>query len=378
VKAGPYEVLPQTFLSLWLNLADSARTMALGWPRKAGSPAEIAAASLRENARGELWAGTGHFHFMWAADFGKTVRGAWETLGPDYLGGLIDSMTDESFRHGYVTTCFRGGRGFDMPWPRGDGLPWLVFAHEERRARTGRSPDAVRLKALQGLLDGYEATHFQDGLIAPSIAGDWVDTVRRPSSTYNNLCALMMLRSAPGLGLKARHGADEFERDLLASRWRAQGFLTDSHGVETPSADAAVVALYLGLLPGARREALATWLEASGLLDPIPMTCAAGRSDAHVPFLTHLTGGYHLSRWLHLGLMALNGLKRQGRDVSARLAAVERVIARHGQVVEAVLDDGRPYLSPFLSCERGLSMAAGQYLELLTKGTGTFVNTLGR
>lgn len=368
MKAGPYEVLPETFLGLWLNFADSMRAIALGWPRKSGSPAGIAAESLRDNARGVLYAGTGHFRFMWAADFGKTVRGAWDVLGPDYLGGLIDKMTDESSRHGYVTTCFRGDRGFDMPWPRADGLPWLIFAHFERSIRAHRMPDSVRLKALQSLIDSYERSHFEDGLIAPSITGDWVDTVRRPSSTYNNLCALMMLKLAPRLGLRTKHDAPAFEKALLTSRWRAQGFLTDSHGVETPGADAAVVALYLGLLDSSHREALAVWLENSGLLDPIPMTCAAGRSDAHVPLLTRLTGGYHLSRWLHLGLMALNGLRRQGRDVSARRHAVERVILRHGQVVEAVHDDGRPYLSPFLSCERGLSMAAGQYLELLRVG----------
>lgn len=367
MRLGPYEVLPETALGVWLNLADSLRTIALGWPRKTGSPADMARETLRDNARAVLHAGTGHFRFMWAADFGKTVRGAWDTLGPDYLGGLIDRMTDESSRHGYVTTCFRESRGFDMPWPRADGLPWLVFAHEERRRRAGRVPGAARLQALQALIDRYEDAHIEDGLIAASVTGDWVDTVRRPSSTYNNLCCLMMLRLAPGLGLRTRHDADAFEKALVASRWRAQGFLTDAHGVETPSADAAVLALYLGLLDAPRREALAVWLESGGLLDPVPMRCAAGRSGAHVPPLTRLTGGYHLSRWLHLGLMALNGLRRHGRDVSARREAVERVFRRHGQVVEAVHDDGRPYLSLFLSCERGLSMAAGQYLELMER-----------
>lgn len=64
--------------------------------------------------------------------------------------------------------------------------------------------------------------------------------------------------------------------------------------------------------------------------------------------------------------LALNGLRRQGRDVRARLAAVETVIVRHGQMLEVVDDLGEPYRSFFLSCERGLSMAAGQYLELLS------------
>lgn len=364
MRLGPYALSAETFQALALNAADSWRTALLGWPRLPGGPAEIAAASLRANAREVLWAGSGHFRFMWAADFGKTLRGAWGALGADYLGGLVDFMTDESARLGRVPSCFRAGRGFDMPWPRGDGLPWLVFAHAERLARAGLAPDERRRRALQALLDGYEDSHFEEGLISPSVTGDWVDTVRRPSSTYNNLCALMMLRLAPSLGLRPRHQPSSMEASLLERRWRGV-WLADAHEDETPSADGAVAALYLGLLDPVRRAALADWLEGSGLLDPIPMRCAAGRQQTDVPWLTRLAGGYHLSRWLHLGLMALNGLRREGRDVSARRAAVEAVILRHGQVVEAVDDEGRPYLSLFLSCERGLSMAAGQYLELL-------------
>ncbi|MDE2314395.1 MAG: hypothetical protein KGL04_09510 [Elusimicrobia bacterium] len=363
MNIGPYSVTSRMFQSLALNAADAARLSLFGWPKQDGAPADLARAALRANAREELWAGRGHFHFMWTADFGKSLRGAWIALPEDYLSGLIGFMTDESARLGHVPSCFRGGRGFDMPWPRADGLPWLVFAHAWRREKTGQGPDESRRRALQSLLDSYEEKNFEDGLISPRVTGDWVDTVRRPSSTYNNLCAIMMLRLAPDLGLRPRHDAGKMEAGIFERRWRGDYF-ADAHQSEAPSADGAVAALYLGLGPAAARERLADWLENSGLLDPIPMRCAIGRESAHVPLLTRLTGGYHLSRWPHLGLMALNGLKRQGRDVSVRRAAIENLFRRHGQIVEAVDDAGEPYKSLLLSCERGLSMAAGQYLEL--------------
>jgi hypothetical protein len=63
--------------------------------------------------------------------------------------------------------------------------------------------------------------------------------------------------------------------------------------------------------------------------------------------------------------MWLNGLKRLGRDVSEGRARLDALIERHGHVLEAVNDDGSPYESLVLSSERGLTMAAAQYLELV-------------
>ncbi|MDE1976521.1 MAG: hypothetical protein KGI84_04590, partial [Elusimicrobia bacterium] len=72
MNIGPYSVTPRMFESLALNAADSLRLMLMGWPKQEGEPADLARAALRANARQELWAGSGHFHFMWAADFGKS------------------------------------------------------------------------------------------------------------------------------------------------------------------------------------------------------------------------------------------------------------------------------------------------------------------
>jgi hypothetical protein len=366
VIVGPYDVTPEMLAGLALNAADSWRVCLFGLPRgPQAPPADVAAAALRRNARGVLWAGTGHFRFLWIADFGKALTGAWETLGVEYLGAQIELMTSQSARLGRVPSCFRSSRGFDMPWHRGDGLPWLIFSHAELARRGGRAPGEPQRRALQVLLDRYEAEWLEPGgLLSERMRGDWVDTIRRPSSTYNNLCVLMMLRRAPELGLTARADADAFAARLLAERWRGDHF-RDHARTEALGVDAAVLALYLRSFPREILSAAADRLESLRLDEPWPMRAGAEPYDPRtVPLLTRLAPGYHRAHWLHLGLMWLNGRRRLGRDVARGRAAVEALIARHGVVPEAVEADGSPYRSFFISCERGLTMAAGQYLEL--------------
>lgn len=364
---GPYDVTPEMLAGLALNAADSWRVNLLGLRRSAeSSPREIAAASLRRNAREVLWAGEGHFRFLWIADFGKALTGAWDVLGADYLGVQIEKITHESDRLGRVPSCFRSGRGFDMPWHRGDGLPWLIFSHAELAKRKNRAPDEPFRRSLQGLIDRYEAQWLPPGrLLSEDMRGDWVDTIRRPSSTYNNLCVLMMLRRAPELGLRTRADAGAFASLLLKDRWRGDHFRDDAR-TDRLSVDAAVLALYLRSFPDDVLSAAAGRLAALRLDEPWPMRVSAeGYDPSAVPLLTRLAPGYHRAHWLHLGLMWLNGLRKLGRDVARGRAAVEALIARHGAVPEAVEADGSPYRSFFISCERGLTMAAGQYLELI-------------
>lgn len=364
MKLGPYAATPEALFSVALNATDAWRLAVEGVRRAPGdTPAEIASGVLRRNAGAVLNAGEHHFRFMWVSDFGKSLRGAWGTLGADYLGGQIDLMTRESARLGRVPSCFRW-RGFDMPWPRGDSLPWLIFCHAELARRTGLAPEAKTRAILQSLFDGYEATHFRDGLISPAITGDWADTVRRPSSTYNNLCALLALREAPALGVKTTVDAASFSRRLLEDRWRGDHF-RDHAATDALSVDSAVLALYLGLFEKPLLEKAADKITAEGFDRPWPIRCAAAPHDGStVPLLTRLVSGYHRAAWLHLGAMWLNGLKRLGRDVAPGRANLDSLINRHGHVLEAVNDDGTPYESLVLSSERGLTMAAAQYLEL--------------
>lgn len=366
MTVGPYAVTPELVASLALNAWDSWRVCLFGLPRAPeGTPAELAAGALRRNAGAVLTAGEGHFRFLWIADFGKALTGAWKTLGVDYLAAQIERATDESIRLGRVPSCLRVARGFDMPWHRGDGLPWLVFAQAELARRRGRGPDEARRRGLQRLIDAYEEEWLRGGLLSEEMRGDWVDTIRRPSSTYNNLCVLMMLRRAPELGLNTRTEAGGFAARLLSDRWRGDHF-RDHARTEAVSVDAAVLALYLGCYPPEILRAAASKLEALRLDEPWPIRVCAGPYDpGTVPWVTRLAPGYHRAHWLHLGLMWLNGRRRLGLDVSRGRAAVEELFLRHGVVPEAVEADGSPYRSPFISCERGLTMAAGQYLELL-------------
>lgn len=362
MKIGPYAVAPESLFSLALVVIDAWRLKLRGIPRLPGtSAAAIAAEVLRRNARAVLNAGSGHYWFMWVADFGKAVRGAQRALPLEYLRAQVAGMVRESGRQGRVTSCFDRFHGFDMPYYRGDNLPWLLHAAVEVG---GLDDPALRL-VLERLLDDYERTHFKDGLIDPAITGDWMDTVLRPSSTYNNICALHMLGCAARLGFETCMRPADLEARILERRWRGDRF-TDHEGTEETGVDAGVTALYLGLFPAEVREAIARRFEASALVEPYPIRVAERDYDRRlIQPLARLTAGkYHSLNWLHMGLMYLNGLRRLGRDVAAARARIEALILKHGNVIELVDERGEPYFTPLFACEVGLTMAAAQYLEL--------------
>ncbi len=365
MRLGPYSLTRESLASVARNTLDSLRVQALGIPSLPGAnAAEIAAEVLRRNARRVLYAGSGHFHYMWVSDFGKALRGALRALPAAYLRRQVSWMIRESSRLGRVPSVFSHRRGFDMPYWRGDNLPWLVISVAELKRWTGEEPAAAERSALSALLTDYGRTYLSQGLLPQSVTGDWVDTILRPSSTYNNVCVLQMLRKARSLGLAVPAAPEEFEDRLLGERWR-DGMLTDHAESIEPGVDAAAWALYFGLFDEARRRSMARVIEASGLVRPFPLRVAARRHEARLmPPLTRLSPDYHNCIWLHLGLAYLNGLKRLGADVSSAKAALSRVVRTHRNFVESFTPAGEPYRTPLFSTEYGLTMAAGQYLEL--------------
>jgi hypothetical protein len=370
MKFGLYDITIEAALTLMYIALDAQRVRLGGIPRFTGdTPEQIAEAVLRQNAGKILNAGTGHFRFMWVSDFGKAIRGMHGTVQPEYLENLIETMIVESSKRNEVPTCFngwRGGRGFNMPYARGDSLPWLVHAIYEQQRLTGNMTTALQhRKILQKLIDKWEAVHLDDGLVAKSITGDWMDTVLRPSSTYNNLCALHMFRLSSHLGITTKTDANVFEKKLLQDRFRGS-YLTDYADTERPSVDGAVIALYLGLGSPDFRIKLADYLETTQFDSPYPIR---GTSQPYpkelISPIARGSAQYHSAIWLHLGLMYLNGLKLLGRDTQIQREKVDKLIMKHGTVLETLHPDGQPYHTPFHATEYGLTMAAGQYLELI-------------
>jgi hypothetical protein len=366
LKIGPYAVSLEGLPSLGKNVFDSLRVRVRGIPPAQGdNPVEISRDVIRKNARKVLWAGQGHFHYMWVSDFAKAFRGLTHAVSPSYARGLIDYMIRESFRKGRVTSCFTADHGFDMPYYRADNLPLLVYSVAEYCRWVG---DRRLLEegeaALQWLISRYEETHFKDGLLDPDQTGDWMDTVLRPSSTYNNVCALMMLKTARSLGLKTRMEPGELEKALLKARWRGDHF-TDYAGTDRLSVDGGVLALYFGLFDASVRDALVKRFEGSELVAPFPIKASPEPYEQRLlPLISKFSSGYHSAIWLHLGIMYANGLKRNGKPYTHHKAKFDALIMKHRHVLEAFDGDGEIYQTPFHSTEYGLSMAAGQYLEL--------------
>jgi hypothetical protein len=366
MRLGPYAAEPEGLKTLVIAAGGALRMKLFGLPRVPGAtPVEIAQNVLRANAQGVLRAGSEHFWPMWPSDFGKAFKGAEHALEPGYLREQIERMILESARLGRVTSCFSTSRGFDMPWWRGDNLPWLIIALAEYGRWTGDGKLAeARRNELQTLISSYEAESMEDGLISRRVTGDWMDTILRPSSTYNNVCALRMFQLAPSLGLKAKTDPVAMEKKLLDDRWR-DGCLADYSGADRWSVDAGVLALYLELFTPEHRDSIIAKIEASGVAEPFPIRSSPEPyPDALISPLAKLASDYHSTIWLHLGAMYLNGLKKAGRDVSARKAKLDELTLRHGNCLETLGLDGKPWWTPFFACEPGLSMAAGQYLEL--------------
>ncbi|MBI4676402.1 MAG: hypothetical protein HY748_02345 [Elusimicrobia bacterium] len=362
---GPYTVTAEGVVSLARHVADSIRVRARGIPALPGdNPVEIAGEVLRRNARKVFMAGAGHLRFMWVTDSGLAMRGAEKVLPLTYLRDLIRFMVAESRRLGRVPSCFRPGRGFDAPYWRGDNLPWLVISAAEYSRWTGMELGKDEALSLQWLLNDYCRRHFRDGLLADSVTGDWMDTILRPSSTYNNICALKMLQDASVLGLRAPIDPKALETEILRVRWRGDHFVDCSVGDEM-GVDAGVFALYFGLFKKDLRDLIIKRVEREGLTRPCPMRASLSRHDESLMGpLTRFSPGYHSAVWPHLGLVYLNGLRRAGKDYSAHKAAVEALVMKHRNFVEALNPEGGLYSTWAHSTDYGLSMAAGQYLEL--------------
>jgi hypothetical protein len=359
MKIGNYEINHYAILTGLRILKASMTTRLFPFDKKRSRDAEeVIEGNVRD---GIIRSGSLQFKYMWVVDLGVGFRGIKTVIDGDLIRSILERMVDESARKGYVPSCFSSNSSFDIPWKRADNLPWLIFMLKEEGGLLEERGDEVEL-----LFKNWVAGNFDMGEIKKEVKGDWIDTYLRPSSTYNNLCALKMFKILePYASIK--DGTEELEDSLLKKRWTNGHFIDYEGSGDYLVGDANGLALYFELFDREIREEIAETLITSGLMDPIPMRLGVYNGYGHEmrPFFTNFSSSYHTtSVWPHLGLMALNGLKKLGKEYERYKRSIEALIEDEG-FIEVLGKRGRPYSTIFHRSERNLTMFAGQYLELL-------------
>ena len=374
LKLGAYNIHRDSLRLFWLILLNNLRTKFFGVPkRKRKGLIAMAKEVLKENSTKNLvFAGRGHFRLMWISDFSVALKGLSKILPSAQIERILQFVIDQSIKHGYVTTSFSFWRALDLPYSRGDSFPWLMYAVKQYTLLSKqRRFLRVNRDKLQQLLTSYQK-HFlgKNGLVKLTATGDWADTIKRPSSTWNNLLSLYVAKNTQSLGLTSLIDWRVCQKAILATRFNKK-FLTDYAGSTMPSVDAPILALYLGLFAKSVRVKLANWLDSQSNLLSASSPARAAVSDYPkniTPLGTRMfCFGYHSrAHWLHLGLMWANGLKSMNKDYKELKRSVEKSVKRYRNFVEVVDLKGNLFRK-FLSSDHGFTMSAGQYLELVTK-----------
>ena len=368
VGVGPYAWDREGLRTLLAIVGDRRRVVHVGFPRLQGdTPADVAVSTLRQNAGPVLSAGGGHFRAMWTADTGKAFRGAMRALPRAYLVGLVDRMLRESAPLGRVPTAWTERAHHELPWPRADNAPWLMhmaveLGDDDLLARRERDLERVYTAWFDRHID------TRSGLLRREVRGDWMDTVPRESSTYNNLCALRAYAIAQRLGLRGAPAPyDEAVEAILARRWTGSHLRAHAQAGDYVAADAAVPALYLDVMPAWVQRKMARTLADSRLVDPVPLRAREGKPQRDkLPTLTKFAPSYHTTIWTHLGLMMCVGMKRLEMPWRPLVAPIEKLVMEHGTFFETLDLQGEPYVRRFLATEYHFTMAAGPYLELVS------------
>ncbi|MEK7595380.1 MAG: hypothetical protein AAB443_02205 [Patescibacteria group bacterium] len=373
LKIGHLLFYAETLHVIYLILLNSAKTHLMGIPpRKEEDLTTMAKNILLENLHFPLvYAGQGHFKLMWLADFAMAFNGLFKVIEADKLKRVIQFMINTSYKQNHVFTSYSNKAGFDAPYSRADSLPWLLHCVSQHTTLTNTKDllNANRQK-LELLLSGYEETYCdKDGLIKDSVVGDWIDTIKRPSSTWNNILALYTFKMARHLNLKTAVSLEKLEIKLLEQRYK-DGYLLDYFDSAFSSLDSAVLALYLELFDKTVRTNLALKLKNASNTTSIPCAIKPALQNypkSITPLVTRLTcDGYHSKAcWPHLGLMYLNGLRSLNIPYTNELDSIEKVFWKHKNFVEVVSDDGN-FFKKILTSDHSFTMAAGQYLELIS------------
>lgn len=335
---------------------------------------EIAKKIAKENAKDVFVAGKTHFNYMWITDLAVAFKGIKKVLPSLYLQKQLQRIIDDSYILGYVPTCYSKTENFNMPFKRQDNLPSLIHAlyYLDKEANVkGNSDFEVDVTAknnkekIKILYEKYmqEYYDFDNNILRQDAIHDWMDTIRRPSSTFSNLFLLNMFKKYEEL-FKEKTPYKKCEKAILEKRWNGKYFIDYDNCDSYLCTDANVPALYFDLFSEDIQDKICASIESSELLFPLPMKTREGEYEC--TFVAVLWArNYHSLIWPHLGLMYLNGLKRMHRPYESHLKRFEKNANEYKNFLEVLDMKGKPFVAPFFITEHGFSMAVGQYLELL-------------
>jgi hypothetical protein len=371
IRISSYTIYKETIVTALSIPIDNLKVRLFGIPRmKYRNLRELAKNVLKRNLidRNVVLAGWGHFRLMWVADTAVAFAGLKQVLPKQALRRIIQHIIDASDRRGYVTAGFSNKRAIDIPYHRGDSLPWLLYMCDRYMDWYHDKAFLKRNKRkIQKLIKSYEQqTIGADGLVHEHIRGDWADTLKRPSSTWNNIMELFVLRFADKYAFALTKIPKDLEKRIISKRLKGT-FLVDHAGSDLPSIDGMILALYLGIFGPAVRRKLAVFLETHADRFPSVPTVKDFPKKLVTKLSRIIAPGYHTqASWIHLGLMMVNGYKRLGRNYKDRLTVIESVVEKYGNFIEIVNDKGEIFRKGITS-EYGFTMSAGQYLEAVKK-----------
>lgn len=369
MKFQGYDIYTDTFFMIKNILLDSVKVHLQGVPKiKAKNLKETAKIVLRKNLKNNkvLYAGWGHYKLMWLADLGVAFKGLSLACNHNNLKSILEHILKISLENNKIFSCYSLKKGSDIPYERADSLPWLIYCLYQYEVIT-KDKNLVKKyrNFLQEQIINFELKYLDsEGIIKNNVTGDWIDTIKRPSSTWNNLCTLKLLYLSRKLNFKTKFNPVEIEKKLLQKRI-FKNYLTDYSGSKDASVDGSALALYFKIFSKKIRSLIYKKMEGLDIFDP----CLARASIINYPasfkpILTRLTAeGFHqTARWPHLGLMILNGLKNIGTERKDYFMKINSVMLKHSNFLETVDRKGN-ILTTLLTSEYGFSMTAGQYLE---------------
>jgi len=368
MNLGVFELNKESIIHIPRSIKSSLRTKLFGIPKAKGSNlVEIASSILKENARDVLIAGQGHFTYMWVTDFAKAFVGAAKVLPQAYLKAQLQRIIDDSYKEGYVPTCYAKKHIFNMPFRRQDNFTLLVHAFYNY-VKIFKDKEFLKnnKSKIEFLYNNYMRQYFdfKKFILKKTAINDWMDTIARPSSTYSNLCLLNAFNLCKRLKLNVKTFEKETEKALI-KRWNGKYFLDYEGSDDYLSADANVFVLYFNLFSKKIKKQIFETMEKSNLVIPFPLKARDGEYGDQKLFTTISTANYHSLIWPHLGLIYLNGLKKNDMPYKHHLKRLEDALWKYRNMIEVFDETGKPFSPPIFSTEYGLTMVAGPYLELV-------------